>query len=492
MADVRATKEEVHELTEYALAAGDRHITHPAPFIPGCVPLAIDTDVLLPLWNKILHQGIYQVQLPPDGTPITEIGPVWLWGLELDEESMRADLERAEAEGRARTQEDEHGSVTFIEGSGSFNLRLVRIDVAEDRPLTFNELTVWLAYQDAKEAGNTELADRILWLAYPELRKGEDGKEAGEIPSLDTIAVSTHVSPNSKVSQVLRRGHSGQLFTEGGMPLSVSKRKGQVQIQFELSHEDASIQTSEDLDAEDVAVIEAVTTLRHEGNNVISPGQIAETMGYQPKPEIREEIHRRVTRLMSIVGRIDWTEQARKWHITNPETGEVFEHAELRGNLLSLTVFDGIDAKGNRFTRYKIAGDPITYEHARLVGQVIEYPQELLSLPPIDRDGKELRRVNKNQKKLERAVLWYVYSLKNPKCSMSEQVSYEALFDYEGYVPTSASARQRAVTFIDAYLRALQRAGIIYGYVPQVEQSRRHLQTGVRIIVEKPRTGPKK
>lgn len=314
---------------------------------------------------------------------------------------------------------------------------------------------------------------------------GEAGEEMQEPPMLEAIAPKKHLVSNSKPTHVLRQGKSPLLFEEEGAVLKVDRKS--TQIQFALwQDEEASIEVSDKIDAEDVAVIEAVSTLKHAGNTVITPGQIIRNMGYkQSTSAMVEEIHQRVLRLMSIKGRIDWTQQANAWNLRNPDTGEPYEHAEIIGNLLSMTVFDGTDVKGNRDIRYKVASDPITYEHARLVHQVIEYPPELLDIAPIDEDGNELKLIKRDKKKLERAVLWYVFSLKNPKNHMNNYVTYEALFDYEGMKVNSDSSRKRAVKFVQAYLKALQRAGVIYAFTPKIEQSRRHKQLGVTIHVEK-------
>lgn len=333
----------------------------------------------------------------------------------------------------------------------------------------------------------TALAERLDYFKAEET-SASGGQGAEDMPTLEAIAPTWHVAPNSKVTQVLREGKSALLFEQGGRPLIVDKKN--TQIQFALwQDEEAAIEVSDTIDAEDMTVIEAVTTLKHAGNTVITPGQIIRNMGYKSTPELVEEVHGRVLRLMSIKGRIDCTEQLKRWHKTHPDTGEEYDHGELIGNLLSMTVFDGTDVKGNRDIRYKVASDPITYEHARLVHQVIEYPPRLLDLAPVDIDGNEKRRVDRNQKKLERAVLWYVFSLKNPKNRMSNYVTYEALFDYEGVKPGSPSARKRAITFIHDYLRALVNEGVIYTFVPKVERSRRHRQLGVTLFVEKPGKG---
>jgi len=316
---------------------------------------------------------------------------------------------------------------------------------------------------------------------------GETLLASTPIPELEGIKPSTHVAANSKVTQVLRAGKSGLLFKDGGFPLSVGKKSGQLMINFGLAFDDPVTKLSQEIDAEDVAVIEAVTTLRAAGNNVISPFQIAESMGYVgATQELQDEIHERVMRMRGIVGHIDWTEQAKAWKVVNPETGRPFENAEISGNLLSAVVVNGTDDQGNRFIRYQLSGEPITFTHARLVGQVINYDQSLLDLRPIDEDGRRAKRVTRDQKKILRAILAYVAVLKNPRNKMSNVISYESLWSHEGYVPSSDSTRKRSIKTTHGFLRALQEVGEIYGFEAISERSARHKQIQVRVIVEKP------
>ena len=311
---------------------------------------------------------------------------------------------------------------------------------------------------------------------------------APTVPALSGIAVVNHVTPNSKVTYALKH-KSVALFESGGQLLSVGKRRGQTTITLGLEVENPITKTSEELDTEDVAVIEAVTSLLCAGNNVISPFQIAETMGYgNPSTDLQKEIHERVCRIRGIVGHIDWTQQARAWKIVNPETGRPFEHAEISGNLLSLTIFEGTDDGGNQYVRYQVNAEPITYQHAKYVGQVVNYDQRLLSdLRPIDEDGRTARRVTRDQRQIAREILVYVGRLKNKRSNVPDRISYDALFEAAGCVPRSESARRRAIKFVQGYLRALQAEGEIAGFIPIVEQSQRHKQTMARVIVEEPR-----
>ena len=477
------------EFVSVLMDARDRHVKPVSSIMPGYASFSIDTDVGLLPWGRTMHEGVYYT-LRPEGVvqPGKDEKYSWVWAAILDEDSVIEDIERAEAEGRTEEVEDEDGSkYTTIRGNSSFRMNMERLTLHDEVPLTYQDVLFWLSINDLLSADDGEGAARTFLTVY----RPKNAEQ--EMTTLEAIAPEKHVVPNSKVTHVLRQGKSPCLFEPGGQPLKVDKKYTQIQLALWHDAEETEIEVSDEIDAEDVAVIEAVTTLKHAGNTVITPGQIIRNMGYkQPTPALVEEVHQRVLRLMHITGRIDWTEQAKVWNLKNPDTGEPYEHAEIIGNLLSMVVFDGTDIRGNRDIRYKVASDPITYEHARLVNQLIVYPPELLDLAPIDEDHNELKRVNREQKKLERAILWYVFSLKNKNNKMNTFVTYEALFDYEGVNPGSSSSRKRAIKFVHAYLRALQSAGVIYMFVPRVERSRRHLQTGVSIYVEKPGKGKKR
>lgn len=360
----------------------------------------------------------------------------------------------------------------------------------ETRPipfLMFAYLVISTAV-DGDELTEKQLIAALMCMS-PADKEGQEEQEAQTtpVPQLEAISVTTHIVPNSKPTHVLRQGWGDLMFKDGGMPISVGKKMGQATINFGLALEDPVTKISEDIDAEDMAIVEAVTSLTGAGNTTITPFQIAEAMGYTgPTVELQEEIHERVQRLRGIVGRIDFTEQAKAWRIANPDTGKPYDHAEISGNLLSMTIFDGTDTDGNRHVRYQVNAEPITYTHARIVGQVVTYDQKLLELKPITDMGEKRKRVTRDQTKIERAVLWFVFSLKNPKSNLSNVITYDSLFAVEGYVPSSTSARKRAIAFTHDYLRALQEKGVIADFQP-IEEGRAGKMTKVRVIVEKPR-----
>ena len=303
------------------------------------------------------------------------------------------------------------------------------------------------------------------------------------IPALEGIKPLTHYVPNAKTTQVLT---DPRLF-EGVALLDVGRKRGQLTIEFGLSLADeeptASIETTEPLDREDVRVIASVVTLKNAGNATVSPFQIADTMGYSnPSPELQEEIHGRVMKLRRVDGRIDWTEQARRYGIVDPDTGKPFERAEITGHLIDCNVFDGTDVDGHRYIRYQLLSDPITYQHAHQLGQVIDYPQELLGVKPVNEDGRRKQRVTREQTQIADAVLKFVYGVKNPRSKLGDSIRYDTLFEHAGVDVTHPKKRQRAVVFVNDYLRALQQEDVIKGF-QVVTQGASHKPVSVRIAV---------
>lgn len=444
----------------------------------GFFKFEIDTDVYLGLWGKVVSAGAYQV----------EVGV----GINADEgmESVAWLSDGSDSHDR------EAPTVIFDVSSDVYDADRHRIDLAEGRPLAYSDLLLWLAIQDADAAGDTARADSYFRTAYGLERSevcciGDNPTPlaapvpADKAPKMEQIKPYRHYTPNARTTEAL----TTPAFFNGTAAINVGKRKGQLTIDFDLSWSDgeapASIDLSQPIDKEDVRVIASVVTLKKAGNVTVSPFQIAETMGYgMPTAELQAEIHDRVMKLRNIDGHIDWTAQARYYHINNPETGKPWERAEITGHLIDCTVFDGTDTDGNRHIRYQLLSDPITYQHAHQLGQVVDYPQRLLGLKPVNESGKRRGRVTREQTQIADSVLWYVYSVLNPKNSLSESIRYDTLFERAGVDVSHYKKRQRAVVFVNDYLRALQQEGIIGGfsvYAPGTS----HKPVSVRIVTPK-------
>ena len=453
--------------------------------IDGYFSFDLDTDVDLKPWRKTISAGTYYVKEGINGE-LTETvsGKAAIYGEDVDYGEETVSYEDP-------YEKDAVAQIVYDITNDVYDTEKKPIYLAPNRPLAYVDLLIWLAIQDADNAGNTALGNTIIRIVYDADRDEILGivdttaPEYTEPPELDGLKPTTHYEPNAKTTNVLT---DPRLFS-GMAVLDVGKKVGQLAIEFGLSFTDeeptASIETTEPLEREDVGVIAAVVTLKNAGNNVISPFQIAEAMGYpNPPTELQEEIHERVMKLRRIDGRIDWTAQAKLYGIVDPDTGKPFERAEITGHLIDCSVFDGTDVDGHRCIRYRLMSDPITYQHAHQLGQVVDYPQRLLEVKPIDVDGKRKRRVTRDQMQIERAVLKFVHIVKNPNSKTNDSIRYDTLFEHAGVDVSHSKRRQRAVVFVNDYLRALQEEKVIRGF--QVEtRGASHKPISVRVVVTK-------
>lgn len=314
-----------------------------------------------------------------------------------------------------------------------------------------------------------------------------------KLPALTAIRPYRHYSPNSKPTHVMT---DPDAFEDGGMLLSVGRKMGQTVIEFALRAAESlggTVSYNIEIDNYDRMIIEAVSTLREAairetGEPVVSAYNICEAMGIMhPEPAKQAEIDERMSKLMGVVVRIDYTEQAKQRKMVNPDTGLPLEGYVIEGHAIEAVRAEGIDNKGNRCVRYRLTSDPPTYQHAKAVHQVIDYPQRLLTLAPIREDGTTYRRTNARwQVELKRELLNRVYSMKNAKNRMSNSINYDNLCVAVGVDPSNRGTRGRVVEYTEAFLRALHDEGIIYDFQPHVRRGRSHKRTGADVFVNKP------
>ena len=231
MADERRTLNEAEskEYAEYLIMSRERHIKFQAGIVPRFQTILLNEDVSLPLWGKTLRAGGYQMRLPEEGTHISDVGEEysWLWNIVPDAESLHRIVEQAEREndrgepiGWDDTAEaqDEPEPVRF-------KMNLVRVDVVEDRPLTFFELLAWLGIHDADNEGDTALADRIFYLSYgqhrdggdtrrPRARKSDYARKDGRNVTSTSITMSTGPLTNALMARNDGSITAGEYFNE--------------------------------------------------------------------------------------------------------------------------------------------------------------------------------------------------------------------------------------------------------------------------------------
>lgn len=471
-------------LTDAVKAAMERHDLKLGPgMVPGFAKVEVRLDVRMPKWitgklqddatggSYVLHPNVYHVEM-------REGGPLTMYALNAAD-TLEDVMQHMQEDGTIREQFE-------------LKLNLVPVMVGErERPLTFDEVLVWVAVGDALEDGDTEAADRLVMAAYPAIKVARERKDA---PPLEALKAIRHFVPVAKSTWALTNSDIGESFD---LAVGKGKRGEQLRISFgtdwdeetraELRDGDGNIVR---LNREHLQVIAAVATLMERGNRTVTPFQLCEVMGLDTSRENRAHVHGLVMQLRAIDGHIDWTAQARAYKVVNPDTGLPFDEAKIYGHLVEAQVFYGRDTSGEEYVRYQLIAEPPTYKHAKMLGQVVEYPQRLKSLRPIDESGKE-SRMTREQVAVADYVLQYVYQLKNQRNGLSPTVGYDTIIanasvdgpdktDTEG---ARRARRRRMVRFIDSYLRALQAAGEIRGFNTEFETGRGRAAKSVTIVV---------
>lgn len=308
-------------------------------------------------------------------------------------------------------------------------------------------------------------------------------------PSLTKIKPPIHYWPNAKDSNTLT---DPDLFEAGGLTLDVGRRRGQMFVHFDLTMDEGYGPSSIDIDRADRQIISAVSTLkeaarRETGEPVISAYNICEAMGLMhPEAEAQAEVDRRMSRLMSTVARIDFSEEAKKRKLINPDTGLPFESAVLTRHLVEAQRFEGVDEGGNHYVRYKLLADPPTHEHAKLIGQEVTWPQRMQELPALKPDGTAYRRSSTGRQiAIKHEVLARTYSLMNHKSNQSGTILYDTLCRTVGVDPKNRSAKKSVVDFAEGFLRALEAEGVIKDFQPFKEGSSQK-KVGVEVFVQQP------
>lgn len=128
--------------------AADKHIEHRPDVIPGYHTFFLNTDVLIVRGKVVLKSNGYFVEYPVGQLHVGDVMPeelTWIWAADIKPKPDMA--------------EDE---------PDNFDLSLVRIDIREGVPLTYQELLVWLAIQDALEEDDGQKVQRIFSLAFPQ------------------------------------------------------------------------------------------------------------------------------------------------------------------------------------------------------------------------------------------------------------------------------------------------------------------------------------
>lgn len=167
----RVKKQEVEEAIDLAMR---RHMSYYRPILnaKGLHAVAIDRDVHLRPWNMTLLKGVVHYAIDPEKDPRAEIPGAAILLAILDGEPPQFDIEDGieQADGAIAIRGDKPWELKF---------RFVPLKVSEDRkqPLTFEEVAIWLAIDDAKESGDKDLALAIFKRAYGQKQRRERKEE---------------------------------------------------------------------------------------------------------------------------------------------------------------------------------------------------------------------------------------------------------------------------------------------------------------------------
>lgn len=153
--DRTLTAAENAELMEYITAARDRHIRSEGGIIQNYATVILDEDVHIRAFDALVHAGGYHMRIP-DG-PTVEDANMYLWTLDHDTMTpkMIGDMIRG-------TYEKSEGEPRQIK----VRMELHRVNLAEGRPLRYEELLAWIAIADAESEGDKDRARRIFELTY--------------------------------------------------------------------------------------------------------------------------------------------------------------------------------------------------------------------------------------------------------------------------------------------------------------------------------------
>ena len=374
------TDDQMRELTGYLTEARDRHIKAVSSPLPGFAARAFDREVEVKLWGLRVLEGVHFLKLPPEGTLADGLPEecTWVWDMAPDEESMRASLQAAQEEAARRGEElEENGHVDMEGQSITFYVIPIRLKAAGDRPLSFFELTGWLAIQDAAEQGDEEKAQRIFSLLYVNTK---DDKTP-ELPTQDTIKPHRQYDPNSKLANKMMEP---ALFNPAGALLDVAgaseKRRGKERDTAVTLSTDDGMELSRPISAFDREVHGAVSTLWVSGNRYVTSRQVAQAMGIRnPTKNQTQRVQESIELQRRVMGRIDYRQEARGRRLYF-EREEVTSYT-LEGHLINADRVENLKTSNGRVVNgYYLYRAPLIYQHAATLEQIVNYPQRLLGL----------------------------------------------------------------------------------------------------------------
>lgn len=425
------------------------------PFSPIQAGLMLERDVTLLGRAEVvtLEAGMYPL-MDRQGT----LGTVTF---EADEETTQA-----------ITDPETLGLFDFSEGiyptepgaapptDANFVVEAKAIETASGGRVTVLETVISLAASVADEDGAA-----LIMRSFFRRTESEHASEHGKTRDQDTEKPRYQISPTTKVANKL-----ASIPLNSPVALDVSGRnegKGQVMTYAKLATSAPGVTLSECLPAWDREVMEAVTSLYVAGNRSITAAQVWNAIagGTKPNPSPGQikSVTDSIDRMRVILATIDFSQELRGRRIT--AKGEPITSVKIEGYVINaekrmIGTANGLEAVG-----YDIMKEPILYEHAKALDQVITSPVGMLDIGDAGRYTEENIII--------RNTLIRRIGAADGKTNMGTRVRYESLYKEAGIVDPDKKKRQKVNDYVLRLFEVWKRAGYVKSYSEYKEGRRR-------------------
>lgn len=278
-------------------------------------------------------------------------------------------------------------------------------------------------------------------------------KPGAEPPKQDQITVRKQYGAVANTTQALTKA---SLFSDDGELLEAG---GGLKTRFVLAVSDDNVKLSGKIDEFDKNVLSAVASLKEAGGRYFTPAQICTAMGIKkPKESQKKSVLDRMERMSMIRATIDYSGESKR-------RGLDVDSDVIRGPLLDFYSREIKARNGKTITGLDIRDLPITYQHAKAIGQLVSYPQRYLTMG----EGSATER---NQI-MRRIVCERIEQMKNKNSRISDVIRYErskthpdipGLFERAGVDVSSKFERAKARKFVASLLDDLMKDGAIHAW----------------------------
>lgn len=427
-------------LAEILKAAELDHIQTPenvALNIPGTGAFALDMDVHLQAYGKIVHKGTYYVN---------QKGIVH--ELVLDEESMLKTLEEGE-----RTQTENGYKIKFDPKEIKLVFRTVKLNNEPEILLEYPALLAWIAINEAE---TDELAGAIFKACFKPVEIRSKGKKP--------VKLETRLAPLTKLQKKLT---DPDIYTDE-LPVDITsnaeKKRGRiienrVSLERVVSNDDENLELSQPLTDYDIEVLNGISSLWEQGERSVSLADIYKAVaGADTKPNAKqlEDMEKIVERLRRNNLKADISPEVIAHKLKDPETGEQFQ-LTIDDFLVNARGYELTSANGKKAKGYLIQAAPILLAYAKATGQIATYPAKML----------ETKQAGSNTPKnilIKTYLAERIAQIKNTRNKMGSTVVLETVYKHAGVSLENRTERKRANDYIFGLLDQWKKDKQIRGY----------------------------